>query len=55
MKEEIRIRRVRETEGHQERVNLRKQEASIARFPAQQHAAAPRAAGVEPQIARKEK
>ena len=55
LKEEIRIRRIRETERHQERVNLRKQEAIIARFPAQQQAAAPIAAGVEPQIARKEK
>lgn len=47
LKEEIRIRRVRETERHQERVWVRKQDAVITRFPAQEPAAAETAAGVE--------
>lgn len=34
LKEEVRIRRVRETQRHQERVILRKQEAVITRLPA---------------------
>jgi uncharacterized protein (TIGR02271 family) len=34
LKEEIRIRRVRETERHEERVHIRKQEATIDRHPA---------------------
>jgi uncharacterized protein (TIGR02271 family) len=34
LKEEVRIRRVRSTERHQERVTLRKQEAMISRLPA---------------------
>ncbi|HEY6308941.1 MAG TPA: DUF2382 domain-containing protein [Candidatus Angelobacter sp.] len=55
LKEEIRVRRVRETERHQERVTLRRQEAAIMRFPAQEPAAAEPAAGVEQQTARKEK
>jgi uncharacterized protein (TIGR02271 family) len=55
LKEEIRVRRVRETERHQERVTLRRQEAAIMRFPAQEQAAAEPAAGVEQQTARKEK
>ena len=33
LKEEVRIRRVRKTERHQERVPLRKQEAIITRLP----------------------
>jgi hypothetical protein len=33
LKEEVRIRRVRGTERHQERVMLRKQEAVITRLP----------------------
>jgi uncharacterized protein (TIGR02271 family) len=33
LKEELRIRRVRTTERHQERVTLRRQEASISRLP----------------------
>lgn len=33
LKEELRIRRVRTTERHQERVTLRRQEASIVRLP----------------------
>jgi uncharacterized protein (TIGR02271 family) len=33
LKEELRIRRVRTTERHQERVTLRRQEASILRLP----------------------
>jgi uncharacterized protein (TIGR02271 family) len=35
LKEEIRIRRVRTTERHQERVTLRRQEAMITRSPAE--------------------
>jgi uncharacterized protein (TIGR02271 family) len=54
LKEEIRVRRVHETERHQERVKLRKQEATITRFPAQEQTAQP-AAGVEQQTVRKEK
>jgi uncharacterized protein (TIGR02271 family) len=42
LKEEIHIRRVRETERHEERVQLRKQEATIRRHPV------PAEAGVEP-------
>lgn len=34
LKEEVRIRRVHETEGHQERVTLRRQEAVITHVPA---------------------
>jgi len=33
LKEEVRIRRIRQTERHQERVTLRKQEAAITRLP----------------------
>jgi len=33
LKEEIRIRRVRSTERHQERLNVRKQEVVVARIP----------------------
>ena len=55
LKEEIRIRRVRETERHQQRVKVRKQDAVITRFPAQEPAAAETAAGVEQQTVRKEK
>jgi uncharacterized protein (TIGR02271 family) len=54
LKEEIRVRRVHETKRHQERVKLRKQEATITRFPAQEQTAQP-AAGVEQQTVRKEK
>jgi uncharacterized protein (TIGR02271 family) len=54
LKEEIRVRRVHETERHQERVTLRKQDASITRIPAQEQTAEP-AAGVEQQTVRKEK
>jgi uncharacterized protein (TIGR02271 family) len=35
LKEELRIRRVRSTERHQERVTLRKQEAMVSRIPAE--------------------
>jgi uncharacterized protein (TIGR02271 family) len=42
LKEEIRIRRVRETERHVERVPLREQEAAIHRY------SAPAGAGIEP-------
>jgi uncharacterized protein (TIGR02271 family) len=34
LKEEVRLRRVRSTERHQERVTLRKQEAVVTRLPA---------------------
>jgi uncharacterized protein (TIGR02271 family) len=40
LKEEVRIRRVRETERHQERVTLRKQEATVTRLPVEEEAAA---------------
>jgi len=39
LKEEVRIRKIRETERHQERVTLRKQEAKITRLPAENSAA----------------
>jgi uncharacterized protein (TIGR02271 family) len=56
LKEEIRVRRVRETESHQERVKIRKQDAVIIRFRAEQQAAVEQAAvGFEQQIAGKEK
>lgn len=35
LKEEVRVRRTRSTERHQERVTLRKQEAMVTRFPAE--------------------
>ncbi len=54
LKEEIRVRRVHETERHQERVKLRRQEAVITRFPAHEQTAEP-AAGVEQLTVRKEK
>jgi uncharacterized protein (TIGR02271 family) len=44
LKEEVRIRRVRETERHQERVTLRKQEATVTRLPVEEEAAASTAA-----------
>ena len=40
LKEEVRIRRVRTTERHQERVTLRRQEAVVTRYPAEPHDAA---------------
>ena len=40
LKEEVRVRRVRKTRVHQQRVTLRQQEATIARFPAQDEGAA---------------
>ena len=56
LKEEIRVRRVREMESHQERVKVRKQQAVITRLPAQEHASGEQpAAGVGQQTARKEK
>jgi uncharacterized protein (TIGR02271 family) len=33
LKEEVRVRKIRETERHQERVTLRKQEAVVTRIP----------------------
>jgi uncharacterized protein (TIGR02271 family) len=47
LKEEVRIRKVRETERYQERVLLRKQEAVVARLPLEENAAVARTAGVE--------
>jgi stress response protein YsnF len=44
LKEELRIRRIRETERHQERVTLRKQEATVTRLPVEEEAAASTAA-----------
>lgn len=40
LKEEVRVRRVRATERHQERVSLRRQEAAITRHPATTEGAA---------------
>jgi len=39
LKEEVRIRRIREMERHQERITLRKQEAAITRLPVEDSAA----------------
>jgi uncharacterized protein (TIGR02271 family) len=39
LKEEVRIRKIRETERYQERVTLRKQEAEIIRLPVENSAA----------------
>jgi uncharacterized protein (TIGR02271 family) len=56
LKEEIRIRRVRGAERHQERVNVRRQDVVVTRHPrATGGAAESPAAGVEPQTRRKEK
>jgi uncharacterized protein (TIGR02271 family) len=54
LKEEVRVRRVRDEERHQERVNVRRQELTVTRHPAKEEAAANPAAGVEKQIPRKE-
>jgi len=40
LKEEVRIRKIRETERYQERVTLRKQEAVVTRLPVENSAAA---------------
>jgi stress response protein YsnF len=40
LKEEVRIRRIRETERYQERVTLRKQQAVVNRLPVENSAAA---------------
>ena len=40
LKEEVRVRRVRQTERHQERVMVRKQEAIVTRLPIEAEAAA---------------
>ena len=40
LKEEVRIRRVRKTERHQERVKIRKQEATITKLPVDAETAA---------------
>jgi uncharacterized protein (TIGR02271 family) len=55
LKEEVRVRRVRDEARHQERVDVRRQEVTITRHPAaKEEAAAIRAAGVETQVSRKE-
>lgn len=56
LKEEVRVRRVRGAERHQERVSVRRQEVVVTRHPvAQEGAAAIGAAGVETQTPKKEK
>lgn len=61
LKEEIRIRRLRVAERHQERVNVRRQNVVVTRHPIATEGAATReaaespAAEVEPQTRRKEK
>jgi len=55
LKEEVRVRRVRKEERHQERVKIRRQEVEVTRHPAgTEGAAASGAAGVEKQSPRKE-
>jgi len=54
LKEEVRVRRVRQEARHQERVNVRRQEVTITRHPAaKEGAAAQEAAGVETQEPRR--
>ena len=48
LKEEVRIRRVRETRNYQERVVLRRQEAVITRVPDDSNPPAAEAAGTQP-------
>jgi uncharacterized protein (TIGR02271 family) len=55
LKEEVRVRRVRKEQRHQERVKVRRQEVEVTRHPAAtEGAAAIGAAGVEKQSPRKE-
>ena len=56
LKEEVRVRRVRRAERHQERVNVRRQDVVVTRHPvAKEEAAESAAAGVEKQKPKKEK
>jgi uncharacterized protein (TIGR02271 family) len=56
LKEEVRVRRVRGTERHQERVNVRRQDVVVTRYPvANEEAVECAAAGVEKQTPKKEK
>jgi uncharacterized protein (TIGR02271 family) len=56
LKEEVRVRRVRGAERHQERVKVRRQDVVVTRHPvANQGAVESAAAGVEKQTPRKEK
>ena len=48
LKEEVRIRRIRETQNYQERVVLRRQEAVITRVPDDSNPPAGEAAGTQP-------
>jgi uncharacterized protein (TIGR02271 family) len=48
LKEEVRIRRIRETQNYQERVVLRRQEAVITRVPDDSNPPADEAAGTQP-------
>ena len=54
LKEEVRIRRIRQTERYQESVTLRRQEAQISRTPIEQPAVAGKEAQPNPINARKE-
>jgi uncharacterized protein (TIGR02271 family) len=56
LKEEVRVRRVRGTERHQERVNIRRQDVVVTRYPvANEEAVESLAAEVEKQTPKKEK
>ena len=50
LKEEVRIRRIRETQNYQERVVLRRQEAVITRVPDDSNPPAGEAAGTQPKL-----
>jgi stress response protein YsnF len=55
LKEEVRIRRERKTEKHQERVKVRKQEAVITRLPAdEQETQTGSVTGVDPKLGMEE-
>ena len=56
LKEEVRVRRVRGTERHQERVNVRRQDVVVTRYAvANEEAVESAAAGVEQQTPKEEK
>ena len=56
LKEEVRVRRVRRAERHQERVNVRRQDVVVTRHTVRtEEAAASPAAGAEKQTPKKEK
>jgi len=56
LKEEVRVRRVRGAQRHQERVNVRRQDVVVTRYPtANEEAVESAAAGVEKQTPKKEK